>query len=300
MQKEEFFYNKPIQLFMPNEIIDLAHIAIELNQYEHATLLHKFGNNINNLLDSFFSQTNLHEVEVLVIGPTDLDYKGFEHLIDLIISHHIHLKNLKAIFFGNIDNGFYLDDTLNSSFIKSIDIRPLLKFYPDLEEIKIRGSGALLNNANHEKLRKLIIESTSIRVETIEELATCYFPDLKYFEIWLGSDEANDYLSKNIDKFNFKNLKQLGIKNTRSTNGILSFISNSPIFYQLEVLDISYGTLSDYAIDNIVSSGKFSHLKTLRLDNNQITESGIAQLKTFSNQITTDNQNLNTYSFISE
>ncbi len=64
---------------------------------------------------------------------------------------------------------------------------PILKAYPKLELLRVRGSqGLAFKAAKHETLRALAIECGGLSKDVVGQICKAKLPNLEYLELWLG------------------------------------------------------------------------------------------------------------------
>ena len=107
-------------------------------------------------------------------------------IIDGLVNAKNKLTNLKAIFIGDIH---YEESEI--SWIRQGDISPVLRAYPQLEVLQIRGGDGLQFNApiRHDNLQTLIIETGGLSSETVTQICNMNLPELEHLELWFGADE---------------------------------------------------------------------------------------------------------------
>ena len=81
-------------------------------------------------------------------------------------------------------------------------------------------------------------------------------------------------------KENFPNLKYLGLKNSDIEDEICEAVLAGDILPQLEILDLSYGTLGNKGVNMLLANiDKISHLKELNIHYNYAAEDILKQLQ---------------------
>jgi hypothetical protein len=214
----------------------------------------------------------ISKIEALVLGFIDYDSNnlianGF--LIDNVEK----LVNLKAVFLGDIE-----DSEMMISSIQQDDVSPILRVYPNLETLHIRGTGVEFNEIlHHEKLKVLRIESGGLNQSTIIGLNELELPALEYLELWLGRDEYGgdssiDDLMPIISGKKFPKLRYLGLRNCEYADDIAFELAKSPILEQLVDLDLSMGTLGDDGLAALLNCPAINDLDILNVSQNWISK----------------------------
>ena len=114
------------------------------------------GVTISDLLEAFVRDPQCASVKELIIGQFNVDSSesSFE-VVDKLIALKENFKGLKALFIGDITY-----EECEISWINQTDITPILKAFPALEHLQIRGGSALsFSELQHDRLTTLIIET---------------------------------------------------------------------------------------------------------------------------------------------
>ena len=95
-------------------------------------------------------------------------------------------------------------------------------------------------------------------------------PALEHLELWLGDggygwDGTVEDLQPLFSGELFPNLKSLGLRNSEIQDEVAIAISKAPILRQLEVLDLSMGTLGDLGGQALLDSPEVKNLRKLDL-----------------------------------
>lgn len=223
------------------------------------------------LLKKLLDDPNVGKIEALVLG-----YWGYDATdsIEILTRHADDLAGIKALFVGDIDY-----DEAEISWIQNSDIGPLIAKLPALETLKVRGGNGLgfSGKFKHPKLKSIVVESGGTPGSAVRELASLELPALETIELWLGTDEYGaDSTVADVKGFlegkNFPKLKSLGLMNSDISDDIAVALKNAPILGQLEVLDLSMGTLSDRGAQALLENSKIKALKTLNLEHHYMSD----------------------------
>ncbi len=201
----------------------------------------------NDVFAKFLSDRNIGCLKALVIGTwhaySDTDSS---EIVEFLVSSSAKMKDLSALFIGDV-----VRSEQEISWIRQSDLSALWAAFPKLKHFKVRGGeGLVLGRLKHNELQSLVVESGGLRREVVRQIATAQLPRLEHLEIWLGSDwyggnatvdDLEPFLSDKL----FPKLKTLGIRNFRFTDAMAQKIAVSPVLKQLQVLDLSLGTLGD-------------------------------------------------------
>jgi hypothetical protein len=248
--------NWKFENFDPNEGINPGSIALNIKEKD---------------FNSFLSYPESRNIESLICYLQDCDYSS-KNFVDIFSSAQNQLTSLKAAYIGvpsepeNISHSVYLSD-----------FSQILKSYPNLEVLQVRGSrGLLFSKVKHENLRTLILETRHFVDESIGYLNDLELPALEYLDLWLGN---NDYADKNTIKVLtpilsgklFPKLKYLGLRSNKFGINLANALVESPILKGLKVIDISHGNLGDEGAEILINSPGINQLHTLNLCMNGIS-----------------------------
>ena len=140
-----------------------------------------------------------------------------------------------------------------------------------LEYSRIRGGNGLrLRVDSHASLRTLIIETGGMSKALLDDLASFSCPALTHLELWLGDEQYGwdgtvDDLLPLLRRTKYPSLRHLGLRNSEITDDIAVAIAESDILPQLDVLDLSLGTLGDYGAKALLDCAAVSQLDKLDL-----------------------------------
>ena len=229
-------------------------------------------------LEVLSKQDGADKITGLVLGA------GVEgHIADLnakLVELRDAFPELTDLFLGDIT---YEENEL--SWIEQSDVGQVLAAFPKLRSLRVRGGTELsFSQVRHESLRSLAIETGGLSRQTVREIFQCELPNLEDLELLLGDasyggdTEADDFTPV-LSGQAFPNLKRLGLMNTELANDLAALVVNSPIVEQLEVLDLSMGTLDDTGAKSLAMLPATSSLKTITIDHHYITDEAIEQLR---------------------
>lgn len=233
-------------------------------------------------LASFLDSAAAPATRGLVIGNWSLEGpENAQPIVDTLVAGKDRMPNLVALFFGDIGQ-----EESEISWIENCDMSPLLAAFPKLELFRVRGAtGLAFGDAGHPSLRALAVESGGLDREVVKQICRGDFPCLEYLELWLGTDGygGNTQVSDLTPLFKgtaFPRLKYLGLRNTDIADDIAGVIVSSPVASQLEVIDLSLGTLSDEGAKALLKLPQDGRLKRLDLHRNFLGAAMVKQLKT--------------------
>ena len=281
------FLNKPVQDFQPSMVLDPEKYVYRLQvSYDDEAVT------ISDLLEALVRDPQVGNIKELIIGQFDSEVSesSFE-VVDKLVSLKHELKALKALFIGEMTY-----DECEISWINQTDITPILKAYPELEHLQIRGGeGLSFSDLQHDHLTTLIIETGGMPPNVIEQVNAARLPNLQKLELWLGSD--NYGFASKVEDFapilsgkQFPKLTHLGIMDSEIQDDIAIAAAQAPVLSQLKVLDLSKGVLTDKGGEALRDSAAIRTLQHLNLRHHFMSEDMMAQLKALHMSINLDDR----------
>jgi hypothetical protein len=232
-------------------------------------------------LNSLLEQPGSGEIKALIIGAWTGACEGSNsaEIIQLLADVASRLPSLTALLFGEMTY-----EECEISWINQSDVSPLLRSFPSLESLRVRGgSGLSFSRVSHSLLRELAIESGGIARSTIRELFLCDFPELRRLELQLG--EANYGFDGSVEDLQpllagklFSKLTYLGLMNSEIANDIAAVVVNSPIADRVETIDLSMGNLDGEGVESLKGLAKNKNLKTLNISHHYAPQEKVDQL----------------------
>lgn len=172
------------------------------------------------------------------------------------------------------------------------DIHGIWVAAPNLKVLKLRGSGSRGSEESIKlapivapALETLIIFSGGLDEAAPKEIGAAKLPSLTHLELMFGADDYGNTctmasLKGLLAGKGLPNLKVLGLKNSEWEEELVEAVAKSSIVQQLEVLDLSMGTLWKKGTEAIVKyASSFEHLKKFILDDNYFEEEHIAAIR---------------------
>jgi hypothetical protein len=246
------------------------------------------------LFARFVSNPACAEAPAIIIGQffgDDPEHDSSE-LVRLLVSARQKLAKLRGIFLGDL-----IVEESEISWIQQSDVSPLFDAYPQMEHFRVRGSEGLAFGAlRHQNLKSLVVESGGLPPEILRQLASCQFPALEHFEVWLGTSSYGGDATVNdlwpfLQGTLFPKLRRLGLRDSEIADEIAQAIVNAPVLDRIEALDLSLGTLSDRGASALLGSLKVKRLRQLDLHRHYISNEMMAKLRqAFPNVDVSDQQ----------
>jgi hypothetical protein len=246
-------------------------------------------------LEQLLSLPTANQLEALVIGLWDEDAgtgESTEELVKILVAGSDRLPNLKALFLGDITS-----EECEISWLEQSDLSALLQAYPQLEMLQVRGGIGLsfAESGTHNHLKTLILETGGLSRTTVHQLYNWQFPELDHLEFWFGSDNYGgdcweQDLAPILDDLKFPHLSYLGLRNAMFGDEMIDRLVRSPLLADLQVLDLSMGTLGDEGARKLLECDAIKELEILNVAESYLSGAVIDQLSALGIQVITDDQ----------
>lgn len=251
------------------------------------------GVTIKDVFKELLVKPGTAELKELSIGSWGEPYEQSSAIVvEELIAAKDQLPRLKSLFIGEMES-----EDCEISWIVQSDLSPLLKAFPQLEELKIRGSvGLRLSELKHANLRKLVIECGGLGQAVISDIVNGDLPELRHLELYLGED--NYGFNGNLEDIKplmeigrFPRLEYLGLRDSEIADEIAEAIAEASVLDQIHTLDLSLGTLSDEGAESLLKSSKVKKLKKLDLHYHFMTDGMVNKLKRLGIDVDVSDQN---------
>jgi len=256
-----------------------------------------WGENVLNSIEKFqqfqadpASSTSAGFVFGMQYEDTAEDYT--DPIVEVLLEHKDHFPHLTTLFLGDI-----AQEESEISWIQLGDVSSLFTAYPQLKHFGIRGCASTytspylhLGVLNLEHLKTLVVETGSMDRSVVQDVLRSHLPALEHLELWTGSagymanctvEDFAPLLTGNL----FPNLRYLGLRDSEITNELAIALSQSPLLEQLEVLDLSLGTLDDSGAVALLNCPAIRKLTRLDLSHHFCSDEMVQRLQTLDIEV---------------
>jgi hypothetical protein len=276
------FAGKKVRDYTGGALHDTDKLAFRVRQEYDGNK--KFFELFNELLE----QPTAADLQALVIGMWDEEQfdVGSERIVEALVTAKDQLKNLNAIFLGDI-----VGEECEVSWIHQSDLSPIFNAYPQLEVFGVRGSEDLsFGHLSHANLRHLTVQSGGLDVGIVRDLLGSDLPNLEHLELYLGTDNYGANTSPEdfaplLRGELFPKLTYLGLRDSEIADQLAAVLANAPILERIKTLDLSLGTLSDEGARALMTSDKLQHLEKLDIHYHFLTPETLTELKSHLRQL---------------
>lgn len=232
------------------------------------------GIRMETLLQDLAAKPEAAVLESLIIGDWGQAYENSpQEFQDTLIKLAPSFPALKKLFIGDMES-----EECEVSWIVQTNLAPILQAFPNLTSFVIKGSSGLeIEPLQHSKLEELIIICGGLPNDVLSSIVTAKLPELRKLELYLGVEDygfdgALEDVLPLLEKGRFPKLEYLGLKNSEIQDEIAKAVADAPILDQIQVLDLSEGTLSDEGAEALLTSDKVKKLKHLNLSYHYMTD----------------------------
>lgn len=237
------------------------------------------------MIDEILADPELSELEELVIGCWGESWdNGAQPIVDGIVECSDKFSQIKSLFIGDMDY-----EECEVSWIEQADYGKLWAALPNLEKLTIKGSTNLsLGDIQHENLKSLEIICGGLPKEVIAGIGEAKLPALKSLKLYIGVEDYGfdgniEDIANMLMNSDFPNLKTLGIKDSEIQDDVAKVVTKSKYMSQIEVLDLSLGTLTDEGGQVLLDTlPDYENIKEVNLEYHYMSEDMMAKLKALS------------------
>lgn len=200
--------------------------------------------------------------------------------VEMLVGAAAHFPRLKALFLGDI---IMEEDEI--SWITQSDVTPLLRAYPGLERLDVRGGNGLeLSPLSSSALKVLRIESGGLPAPVVRAIGASHLPSLQTLELWLGIQHYGGNttvadLAGILSGERLPALRRLGLMDSEIEDEICSAVATAPVIARLSEIALSMGVLTDDGAEALLSGQPLTHLGELDLRHHFLTAPMVARLK---------------------
>ncbi|MDP1508606.1 STM4015 family protein [Paenibacillus sp. CMAA1739] len=235
-------------------------LVVDYDAYEN-------GQTMAKSIEELAAKPESAQITDLIIGDWGGAYENSpDDFIPVLVKLKDQFPTVRKLFIGDMEY-----DECEVSWINQTNLSPLLEAFPKLDSLYIKGSQDLsLEPLRHNHLQELVIICGGLPVSVLQQIRNAELPELRKLELYLGvEDYGFDGKLEDILPFlnsnPFPKLTYLGLKDSEIQDEIAIAAANAPVIGQLEVLDLSQGTLSDQGAEALLASESIKGLKHLDL-----------------------------------
>ncbi|MER7168144.1 STM4015 family protein [Micromonospora sp. NPDC000207] len=230
------------------------------------------------LVAAFRHEVPAESVRALVIGEWGAAYESALP-VGLLVEAATEWTDLRHLFLADL-----IGEQCEISWITHDDITGILRAYPQLETLWVRGGNELrMEPVRHEGLRELVIQTGGLPGHVSRAVAASDLPHLHRLDLWLGqSDYGGDTTPADLADLlagdRVPALRHLAICNAENADDIARVVADAPVVAQLETLDLSKGVLTDTGGEALLAGRPLTHLSRLDLSHHFLSEECAARV----------------------
>jgi uncharacterized protein (TIGR02996 family) len=196
----------------------------------------------------------------LTVGLVRHDDNHYQRIGALLAKRR---RALRSLYFGDFDR-----DECELNWTSLGDISALWAAVPDLRDLKLRAGDMTLGPLHLPKLDSLEIVTGGLDAKSLGHIAAADWPSLARMVVQTGAEGVGSpealaplWAGERVPK-----LRHLGITNCTFTDSVVELVAESKLLAQLEVLDLSMGTLGEPGFATLARHrDRFAHLQRLVL-----------------------------------
>jgi hypothetical protein len=239
------------------------------------------GEPFDALFARFLDTVDTAAVTHLVFGYWGATYESNKaDPVALLAAAAPRLPSLSAFFLGDI-----IAEEAEISWIEHGDVTPLLRAYPGLERLDVRGSQGLhMTPVSSAALQVLRFESGGLPDTVVRAVGASDLPNLRALELWLGTqayfgDATVADLAGILGGERLPALSRLGLMNSEIQDEVCAAVATAAVVTRLSELALSMGVLTDDGGEALLSGQPLTHLAELDLSHHYFTEPVTARLR---------------------
>lgn len=249
-------------------------LALDWDAYEDGTRLEA-------LIEALVDRPEAARIRALVIGAWDFESStDSSELIAALVGAADRLPELRALFIGDIEG-----EEQELSWIKQADITPILRGFPRLERLHVRGGdGLTLQPVDHAELLEFVVQTGGLPSALPEALGASRLPALQLLELWIGErnyGRTTDLgtLAGILGGEGLPALRRLGLRNAENAGEFAAVLPAAPVVARLSELDLSLGTLVDDDLSPWRGDARLTRLERIDLGENYLSAALLAELR---------------------
>jgi len=198
---------------------------------------------------------------------------------------------LRSLFLGDFTRE---ESELNWSKIGDASV--LYAAVPNLHRLTLRSGSMKLGRIELPELRELTTITGGLNRAAADSIASASWPRLELLSLQFGRASQGATADPTVvqpilDGQGLPALRHLGLTNCEFTDEICRALPRCAILPQLHVLDLCMGTMSDEGAEALASHrDALAHLKLLIVDDNYLTDAGLALLQGLCQEVALGDQ----------
>ncbi|MDQ3339119.1 MAG: WGR domain-containing protein [Myxococcota bacterium] len=215
----------------------------------------------------------------LTVGLVAFEENSYDTIAKLIGKRH--LPALRSLYLGDFSG-----EETELSWSSLGKLEPVYAAVPNLKRLAVRSGSMNVGKIVHPTLEHFEVTTGGLDSKSARAIGAAVWPSLRSLSLMVGRENYGGTTSlKDMKPLlageNLPRLQSLGLKNLEFTDDLIEPLAVSKILPQLEVLDLSMGTLSDEGIRRLYRYQKaFQHLAKLDIGDNFVTKDGLKLLRT--------------------
>jgi predicted DNA-binding WGR domain protein len=259
---DNYFEDNNIPLCKDGVVIDHEHLESDMDEPSEKWI------KATKVMDELFKYNSLLNTTKLAFCYwDDVGYNSInkqkescKDIVDYIVKNKSKLTKVKALQLGNYGSFALAQFEFSFSEIGIGDISKIWRALPNIESVAVEGTIGKLGIINNNSLQVLRIIGVHMTVsEILADIAKSNTPELQMLDLCIYNslddydNNCSELVYKMLTNKNLSKLKHLNLSNNSFVDQIVEGLSKVDVFGDLEVIDLSYGKLTDIGGEHLLS-----------------------------------------------
>ena len=245
------------------------------------------------MFQEILEDPRLPELEEIIVGCWGESWDNdAQAILDGIVENKDKFSHIKSLFIGDMEY-----DECEVSWIEQADYSKLWEALPQLEKLTIKGSMNLeLGEIRHQNLKSLQIICGGLPKKILAGIGAAELPELRNLLLYIGVEDYGfdgdvSDIEAMLSKSDFSRLEVLGIMDSEIQDEITEVVVKSKYMDQIEVLDLSMGSLSDKGGGILLEElPRHENIRFVNLEYHYMSDEMMKKLKGLAVSVNVDDQ----------
>lgn len=245
------------------------------------------------MFQEILEDPRLPELEEIIVGCWGESWDNdAQAILDGIVENKDKFSHIKSLFIGDMEY-----DECEVSWIEQADYSKLWEALPQLEKLTIKGSMNLeLGEIRHQNLKSLQIICGGLPKKILAGIGAAELPELRNLLLYIGVEDYGfdgdvSDIEAMLSKSDYSRLEVLGIMDSEIQDEITEVVVKSKYMDQIEVLDLSMGSLSDKGGGILLEElPRHENIRFVNLEYHYMSDEMMKKLKGLAVSVNVDDQ----------
>ena len=245
------------------------------------------------MIEEILEDPKLPELEEIIVGCWGESWDNdAQPIVDGIVANKDKFSRIRSLFIGDMEY-----EECEVSWIEQADYSKLWEALPQLEKLTIKGSTNLsLGKIKHGNLKCLEIICGGLPKDVLQSIGEAELPELRNLLLYIGIEDYGfdgdvSDIEQMLTKSDFTKLEVLGIMDSEIQDEITEMVVKSKYMKQIEVLDLSMGSLSDRGGEILLKElPAYGNIKYVNLEYHYMSDAMMKKLEDLPVSVNVDDQ----------